>query len=135
MRAAAKHATLDCRPQRTRDAARMMLAAENLLFHTKFFWHHLLLPRGPMRDWDALGRHGAALGGGDECRDFLQPIGLLLRQAAGAKPKRGDQAAMHDQICIATDWRGEMRVAPQVEAEMADVLRRIFGLALRAQHH
>ena len=42
---------------------------------------------------------------------------------------------MHDEIGIAPDRRGEMRIAPEVEAEMSDVLRRIDGLCLGAQHH
>ena len=49
--------------------------------------------------------------------------------------QRADQSAMHDEIGIAADRRGEMRVAAQIEAEMAEILRRIFGLRLRAQHH
>ena len=42
---------------------------------------------------------------------------------------------MHDEIGIAADRRGEMRVAAQIEAEMAEILRRIFRLGLAAQHH
>ena len=42
---------------------------------------------------------------------------------------------MHDQVGVSPDRRREMRVAPQVEAEMAIILRRIFRLRLRAQHH
>ena len=42
---------------------------------------------------------------------------------------------MHDQIGVAPDRRGEMRVAPQVQAEMAVILGGVFGLGLRAQHH
>ena len=42
---------------------------------------------------------------------------------------------MHDQIGVAADRRGEMRVAAKVEAEMPVILGRIFGLRLGAQHH
>ena len=51
------------------------------------------------------------------------------------RPSAADQRAMDDEVGVAADRRGEMRVAPQIEAEMADIVRRIFGLALRAQHH
>ena len=51
-----------------------------------------------------------------------------------AELERADQPAMHDQVGIAADRRGEMRVAAQVQAEMAVILRRVFGLRLRAQH-
>ena len=48
--------------------------------------------------------------------------------------QRADQGAMHDEVGIAADRRGEMRVAAQVESEVAVVLGRVFGLRLRAQH-
>ena len=63
----------------------------------------------------------------------LSSVGL--GQAAVAELERADQPAMHDQVGIAADRRGEMRVAAQVQAEMAVILRRVFGLRLRAQHH
>src|SRR3972149_81073 len=56
------------------------------------------------------------------------------RQAVGAELERADQPAMHDQVGIAANGGGEVRVAAQVEAEMAVVLRRIFGLRLAAQY-
>ena len=59
---------------------------------------------------------------------------LALRQAAVAELAGADQRAMHDEIGIAADRRGEMRVAAQIEAEMAVVLGGIFGLRLGAQH-
>ena len=40
---------------------------------------------------------------------------------------------MHDQIGIAADRRGEMGVATQIEAEMAQIIRAVFGLRLRTQ--
>src|SRR5260370_7177984 len=42
---------------------------------------------------------------------------------------------MHDEVGIAADRRREMGVAAQIEAEMSEILRRIFVLRLRAQHH
>ena len=41
---------------------------------------------------------------------------------------------MDDEIGVAPDRRGEMRVTAQVEAEMAVILVAVFGLRLRAQH-
>ena len=83
----------------------------------------------------ALGLHGAALGGGNAGGDFRQRTDVgALRQPVGAELLRADQGAMHDQVGVAADRRGEMRVAAQVEAEMAVILGRIFGLRLRAQH-
>ena len=60
----------------------------------------------------------------------------VLQQARAifAELQRRDQGAMHDQVGVAADRRGEMRIAAQVEAEVPDVLWRILGLALRAQH-
>src|SRR5690349_18467304 len=40
-----------------------------------------------------------------------------------------------DAIGVATDRRGKMGIAAQIEAEMAEIIRRIFSLRLRAQHH
>ena len=70
--------------------------------------------------------------GGDLAQAFHR---LGLRQGAFAEAEAADQGAMHDEIGVAPDRRSEMRVAPQVEAEMAVVLGGIFGLGLRAQHH
>ena len=84
----------------------------------------------------ALGLHGAALGGRNLRGDFGQRrVVLAFRQAVGAEFSGADQPAMHDQVGIAADGRGEVRVAAQVQAEVAVVLGRIFGLRLRAQHH
>ena len=57
-----------------------------------------------------------------------------VRQTAVAELERADQRAVHDQVGIAPDRRGEMGIAAQVEAEMAVVLRGVFGLGLAAQH-
>ena len=53
----------------------------------------------------------------------------------GAELQGAHQRAMDDQVGVAADRRGEMGVAAEVEAEMADVLRAVFGLRLGAQHH
>ena len=60
----------------------------------------------------ALGRHGAPLGGRDQPGDLLEPRFLRRRDAVLAEAERGDQRAMHDEVGIAADRRGEMRVAP-----------------------
>ncbi len=71
----------------------------------------------------ALGQHGAPLGGGNLGADLGQHRHVeRVGQAVRAELERADQAAMHDQIGVAADRRGEMRVAAQVEAEMAVVL-------------
>ena len=41
---------------------------------------------------------------------------------------------MDDEVGIAADGRGEVGVAAEVEAEVPDVLRAVFGLRLGAQH-
>src|SRR6185312_9018042 len=46
-----------------------------------------------------------------------------------------DQRTMHDQVRVSPDRGSEMRVAAQVESEMAVIVRRIFRLRLRTQHH
>jgi len=84
----------------------------------------------------ALGQHGAALGGGNLRADLRQDFRIsAIRQTVMAKLECAYQAAMHDQVSVAADRRGEMRVAAQVQSEVAVVLRRILGLRLRAQHH
>jgi hypothetical protein len=63
--------------------------------------------------------------------DLAQLVFRHVRQAvlAVAEIERPDQRAMHDQVGIAADRRGEMRVAQQVETEMAVVLGRVFACA------
>ncbi len=79
----------------------------------------------------ALGHHGAALGGGDLRGDLGQLLAVgRSRAAAVAELERADQPAMHDQVGVAADRRGEMRVAAQVEAEVAVILGGVFGLRL-----
>ncbi len=84
----------------------------------------------------ALGLHGAPLGGRDARRDLVQRGHVhAVRQAIGAEVLRADQRAMHHEIGIAADRRGVVRVALQIEAEVAVVLGRIFRLRLAAQRH
>ena len=86
-------------------------------------------------DGVALGRHRPPLGGGDLRGDFGELVLGAVGQPAFAELQRADQRAMDDQVGIAADRRGEVGVAAEVQAEMADVLRAVFGLRLRAQHH
>src|SRR5438270_2076453 len=80
----------------------------------------------------ALGLHRAPLGDGNLRGDFAQGLRrLALRQSTFAQPQAADQGAMHDQIGVAADGRSKMRIAPQVEAEMAVILGGIFSLGLR----
>ncbi len=83
----------------------------------------------------ALRLHRAPLGQrnmrGDLTEGFRR---LAVGQGAFAEPERADQRAVHDEIGIAADRRGEMRVAAQIQAEMTVILGGIFGLRLRAQH-
>src|SRR5262249_60166914 len=82
------------------------------------------------------GSRGAAAGGGDLPANLAKRSRvLLLRQAAVTEPRRANEAAVDDEVGIAADGRGEMRVAAQVQAEMPVILRGVFGLRLRAQHH
>ena len=57
---------------------------------------------------------------------------LRVGQPAVAQLQRANERAMHHQIRIAADRRGEMRIAREIEAEMADILRRINRLRLGA---
>ena len=73
-----------------------------------------------------------------EMRAAISPSAACVhaaRQAVGAEILRADQRAMHHQVGVAADRRGEVRIAAQIEPEMAVVLRRVFGLRLGAQHH
>src|SRR6266851_1695210 len=70
----------------------------------------------------AFGRSGAPLGR----RDVLGDGGQSLA-AAGRWRWSGKQRAMHDEIGIAPDRRGEMGIAWQGETEMADIVRAVDG--------
>ena len=78
----------------------------------------------------ALGQHGAPLGGRDVLGDAGQLAASASRQPILAEAERRDQGAVDDQVGIAADRRGEVGVAVEVEAEMAVVLGRVFGLRL-----
>ena len=70
----------------------------------------------------ALGFHGPAFGGGDVGGDLGKPARIgAVRQAVGPELERADQRAMHDEIGIAADRRGEVSVTAQVEAEMPEI--------------
>ena len=45
------------------------------------------------------------------------------RKPPGAEPERGDQRAMHEEVGVAADRRGEVDVAAKVQPEMADIRR------------
>src|SRR6266478_4603552 len=47
--------------------------------------------------------------------------------------RTSDQRPMHDQVSVAPDWRGEMGIAAQSQAEMAYIVRAIDGLRLAAK--
>ena len=83
----------------------------------------------------AFGELGAPLGGGDVLGGVGEPRGLLGIQRARAKVQAGDQRTVHQQVGVAPDRTGEMRVAGQREAEMTDVVRAVGGLRLAAQHN
>ena len=58
-----------------------------------------------------LRRHGATLGCGNARRDLAQRADILgSRQAVVAEFQRADQGAVHDEIGVAADRRGEVGV-------------------------
>ena len=73
--------------------------------------------------------------GGDVLRGVGKACGLVRGKAAVAQPQPADQRAMHQQIGVAADRAGEMRVARQREAEMTDIVGAVCRLRLAAQHH
>ena len=82
----------------------------------------------------ALGRDGAPLAHREMLAELRRSGGLsLVGQAAFAQPVGRDQGAMDDQVGIAADRRGEVGVARQRQAEMAEVVGAVDGLALAAQ--
>ncbi len=90
----------------------------------------------------ALRLHRAAFGSGDDLADELHPLGVVLgergRFALRVQAVCPDERAVDDQIRITADGRGEVRVGPEREAEMAAILRAVIGLCLAAQdllHH
>ena len=83
----------------------------------------------------AFRRHRPPLGGRDMLGDLREFARAHVVEAAIAEVQGADQRAMDDEIGVAPDGGSEMRVAAQVEAEMAIVLVAVFGLRLGAQHH
>ena len=79
------------------------------------------------------GRHRAPFGAGDVLGDLRQFSRAHVVEAARTQVQRSDQGAMDDEIGVASNGRSEMRVAAQVEAEMAVVLVAVLGLRLGAQ--
>ena len=83
----------------------------------------------------ALGVVGAALAFGRVARDLRQVLGQLLLALLGhAAVARLAQRAMHDEVGIAADRRGEVRVAVGGEAEVPEVRRVVARLLHRPQH-
>ncbi len=88
---------------------------------------------------------GAALGGGGAplgLRDVLADRGkggeghlgtFALAEILARRVVAAHQGAVNEQVGITPDRRGEMRVAPEREAEMADILRAVERLRLAAQ--
>ena len=62
-----------------------------------------------------------------EARNFV------VRQSVGTEAERANERSMDDEIGVTADRRREVRVADKVQTEVTDVLRRVFGLRLRAQ--
>ena len=83
----------------------------------------------------AFRRHRAPLGGRDMLSDLRQFARAHLVEAALAEVQDADQSAMDDEIGESANGRSEMRVAAQVQPEMAIVLVAVLGLRLGAQHH
>ena len=70
----------------------------------------------------ALGRHGAALGDGDVLGDLGQAVALASVRPSSPSPSARISARWTIEVGVAADRRGEVGVAAQVEAEVADVL-------------
>ena len=81
----------------------------------------------PLRD------HRAPLGFRDLLGRLVEMLDVPCTQAIVTPAMRRHQRAMHDQVRIAPDRRGEMRVGSQGEPEMPEVLRAVIGLRHRAQ--
>ena len=64
----------------------------------------------------------------------LKVLGLLRSQPVFPPAMRRNQGAMHNQVGIAADGRGEMGVTLQVKPKMPKVFRAVIGLSHRAQH-
>ena len=78
-------------------------------------------------------RSSAPFGRGDVLGGVGEAGGLLLVQPVLAELQPADQRAMDQQVGIAADGRGAMRVARQREPEMTEIVGRIGSLGLAAQ--
>ena len=76
----------------------------------------------------AFGCHRTALGIGNRLGNAGEARDFVVRQSIGSQVKRAYQRPVHEQIGITADRRSKMRVADEVQSEMADVLRRVLGL-------
>ena len=85
-------------------------------------------------DGVALGLHRAPLEHRDMLADLGEAGGVVGGQPAFAKPVGADQSAVDEEVGIAADRRGEVRVAWQREPEVAKRLGRVARLHLGAQH-
>ena len=97
-------------------------------------------------DGVALRFHRAALGLADGIGDLVQRRLVPVRQAGAVRKVERclglalfqivgiHQRAMHEQVGIAADGRGEMRVAAQRQPEMPGIGGTVIGLRLAAQH-
>jgi len=78
--------------------------------------------------------HGAPLGCGNLRADPQEQRLFAALKSARSKPERRHKRAMHEQIGIAADGRGEMCIAAQVQPEVTDVFDGVLGLCLTAQN-
>src|SRR5215471_20765285 len=84
----------------------------------------------------AFGQHGAPLGGGNLRADFGQRFLIgAFRKTIVPELHCADQPAMHYEIRVTADRRGEVRIAAKIETEVAVVFRGVFGLSLCAQNN
>jgi len=81
----------------------------------------------------------AALGRRDMFCDGRQLVTVRARRqrpraaVVSGCVRAGNQRAMHNQVSVAPDWRGEVGIAAQSQAEMTDIVRAIDGLRLAAK--
>src|SRR5579883_1790829 len=78
----------------------------------------------------ALGGIGPPLGHGDVLSDTREGGFGSRREAAGPEIEGADQGAVDEEIGVAPDGRGEMGVAAERQAEMAEIVRAVDRLRL-----
>src|SRR3546814_6087713 len=86
---------------------------------------------GETVDGIALGGGGAALGGADMGAHLLEERLGARRQSVVAELQSADQGAMHQQVRVAPDRRGEVGVVGEREAEVTQIVGAVHCLALR----